>query len=91
MSRMILNLTPDSDANQSRADARVVTIDLVPVRPGLAQRIAATWRQWRQNVRDRRALAAMTPRALRDIGLSEGLVEFELSRPFWRRPRDLRF
>jgi uncharacterized protein YjiS (DUF1127 family) len=90
---MYLDLTPDGDANQSLADARFIT--LVPVRPSisvrLGRRVVGLWQQWRQNIRDRRALAYMDARALRDIGLNEGLVEYELRRPFWQTPRDLRF
>jgi uncharacterized protein YjiS (DUF1127 family) len=39
---------------------------------------------WRQCLRDRRELAAMDDRSLRDIGLTRYDVELELRKPFWR-------
>jgi uncharacterized protein YjiS (DUF1127 family) len=39
---------------------------------------------WRQRLRDRRELAAMDDRSLRDIGLTRYDVELELRKPFWR-------
>jgi uncharacterized protein YjiS (DUF1127 family) len=41
---------------------------------------------WRKCSRDRRELAAMDDRSLRDIGLTRYDVEFELRKPFWRKP-----
>jgi uncharacterized protein YjiS (DUF1127 family) len=46
--------------------------------------------QWRQTARDRRRLAMLSDRSLRDIGLSRVMVEYELSRPSWRELRDWR-
>jgi uncharacterized protein YjiS (DUF1127 family) len=45
------------------------------------QQIFATWRR---RARDRRELATLDHRTLRDLGLSEGEVQFEASKPFWR-------
>ena len=45
------------------------------------QQIFATWRR---RVRERRELATLDYRTLRDLGLSEGEVQFEASKPFWR-------
>ena len=39
---------------------------------------------WRSRVRDRRELATLDHRTLRDLGLSEGEVQFEANKPFWR-------
>ncbi len=39
---------------------------------------------WRRRSRDRHDLARLDERAARDLGLSVGDVQFELSKPFWR-------
>jgi uncharacterized protein YjiS (DUF1127 family) len=40
--------------------------------------------EWRRRLRDRRALAAMSDRSLRDIGLTRYDADFEARKPFWR-------
>jgi uncharacterized protein YjiS (DUF1127 family) len=40
--------------------------------------------EWRRRSRDRRALAAMSERSLRDIGLTRYDATYEASKPFWR-------
>jgi uncharacterized protein YjiS (DUF1127 family) len=42
---------------------------------------------WRNRARQRRHLAELDDRLLRDIGLSRVEVEHEISRPFWRGER----
>jgi uncharacterized protein YjiS (DUF1127 family) len=49
----------------------------------LAQ-IAAQFGEWRRRLRDRRALAAMSDRSLRDIGLTRYDAAVEADKPFWR-------
>jgi len=39
---------------------------------------------WRRRVRERNELATLDQRTLRDLGLSEGDVQFEANKPFWR-------
>ena len=39
---------------------------------------------WRRRARERRELATLDHRTLRDLGLTEGEVQFEASKPFWR-------
>ena len=39
---------------------------------------------WRRRARERRELAQLDPRAVRDLGLSVGQVQFEANKPFWR-------
>ena len=39
---------------------------------------------WRQRARERSELARLDQRTIRDLGLSEGEVVFEASKPFWR-------
>jgi uncharacterized protein YjiS (DUF1127 family) len=39
---------------------------------------------WRQRLRDRRALALMDERSLRDLGLSRYDAFYEARKPFWR-------
>ena len=40
--------------------------------------------RWRRRSRDRRELARLDHRALRDLGLSAAQVQYEASKPFWR-------
>jgi uncharacterized protein YjiS (DUF1127 family) len=47
-------------------------------------RAASEIREWRRRSRDRRALAAMSDRSLRDIGLTRYDADWEASKPFWR-------
>jgi uncharacterized protein YjiS (DUF1127 family) len=47
-------------------------------------RMGSEVREWRRRSRDRRALAAMSDRALRDIGLTRYDAAYEASKPFWR-------
>lgn len=45
----------------------------------------ATWvSAWRVRTRERADLAMMEDRDLRELGLSRAVLEFELSKPFWR-------
>jgi uncharacterized protein YjiS (DUF1127 family) len=44
-------------------------------------RIAA---QWRSRNRERRDLARLTGRDLRDLGMTTSQAEFEINKPFWR-------
>jgi uncharacterized protein YjiS (DUF1127 family) len=39
---------------------------------------------WRRRARERRELASLDTRTLRDLGLSPGEVQFEANKPFWR-------
>lgn len=48
------------------------------------RRAFAAAAEWRARMRERRALAAMDDRLLRDIGLSRSDVWSESSKPFWR-------
>jgi uncharacterized protein YjiS (DUF1127 family) len=72
-----------------------------PIEPGALQSQPAPRRgwlrrawdrlcQWRRCARDRRLLATLSDRSLRDLGLSRAMVEYELSRPSWRELRDWR-
>ena len=40
---------------------------------------------WRQRALDRRELARLDRRSIRDLGLSEGDVQFEINKAFWQR------
>ncbi len=40
---------------------------------------------WRQRNRERRELAQLDDRSLRDLGLNSSNVQFEVNKPFWRR------
>ena len=39
---------------------------------------------WRRRAQDRRELANLDHRAIRDIGLSPSEIQFEANKPFWR-------
>jgi uncharacterized protein YjiS (DUF1127 family) len=39
---------------------------------------------WRRRVRERRELAQLDSRSLRDLGLTESAIQFEANKPFWR-------
>jgi len=47
-------------------------------------RVAAKVGEWRRRSRDRSALAAMSDRSLRDIGITRYDAAYEASEPFWR-------
>ena len=39
---------------------------------------------WRERSRQRRELAQLDTRSIRDLGLSPNDVQFEVNKPFWR-------
>jgi uncharacterized protein YjiS (DUF1127 family) len=47
-------------------------------------RALALFDTWRQRLRDRRALALMDERSLRDLGLTRYEGFYEVRKPFWR-------
>lgn len=51
---------------------------------GVARRIADLLLTWHRRARQRRQLACLSDRMLRDIGLSRADVWTESSKPFWR-------
>jgi uncharacterized protein YjiS (DUF1127 family) len=50
--------------------------------------IVATLREWRRRRAERRELALLDTRMLRDVGLDPGTVDYEASQSFWRPSRD---
>ena len=54
---------------------------------GLGQRTARTLRLWRRRIREREALYRLSDRDMRDIGATRADIEWEMSQPFWREPR----
>jgi uncharacterized protein YjiS (DUF1127 family) len=46
--------------------------------------VATAFYQWRDRVRQRKMLARLDDRLLRDIGLSRSDVEREVQKPFWK-------
>jgi uncharacterized protein YjiS (DUF1127 family) len=61
-----------------------------PRHPGLARgtaptsRLLATLREWRRRLAGRAALRQMSPRQLRDLGITAAEVARECAKPFWR-------
>jgi uncharacterized protein YjiS (DUF1127 family) len=51
---------------------------------GVASWLASAFQRWRERNAERRELALMDDRALRDARLTRWEVELEMSRPFWR-------
>jgi uncharacterized protein YjiS (DUF1127 family) len=48
------------------------------------RRALALLNTWRRRLRDRRALALMDDRSLRDLGLTRYDAFYETRKPFWR-------
>lgn len=51
---------------------------------GWAQHLGNTLQLWRRRIQERRALAELDDRELRDFGRSRGDIQGELAKPFWR-------
>jgi len=51
---------------------------------GLLMSASATLQVWYERNRQRRHLARLDDRLLRDIGLDRATVELEVMKPFWR-------
>lgn len=52
--------------------------------------LAALWCLWQRRRAERRDLAALSARDLRELGIAPELADYELRKPFWRPMRDLR-
>ena len=39
---------------------------------------------WRRRAKERRELASLDHRSIRDLGLSASTIQFEANKPFWR-------
>ena len=39
---------------------------------------------WRRRARERRELASLDSRTIRDLGLTPSDIQFEVNKPFWR-------
>lgn len=59
----------------------------IPARPSFAATLATLVRAWIGVARQRRALALMDARLLRDIGLTREAAMREAGRPFWDLPQ----
>jgi uncharacterized protein YjiS (DUF1127 family) len=73
---MLRPLVRTHKANPDRDRTRVLHRVLAKIGSELAE--------WRRRSRDRRALAAMSDRSLRDIGITRYDATFEANKPFWR-------
>jgi len=51
---------------------------------GVTMVLGRMFKLWRSRINERRALAMLEYRDLRDMGVSRWDVEHELSKPFWR-------
>ena len=48
------------------------------------QIFARTFGTWRRRTQERRELANLDHRTIRDLGLSPSEIQFEANKPFWR-------
>ena len=94
----LLDRVPAQRATPIRS-ARHEPAAAIPTHPVVAPRanwslmlglIVATLREWRRRSAERRELAILDERMLRDVGLDPGTVYYEASQSFWRTPRDWR-
>ncbi|MBS0526196.1 MAG: DUF1127 domain-containing protein [Proteobacteria bacterium] len=51
---------------------------------GTVSAFANVLQLWRRRSRDRRELAKLDTRSLRELGLTESAARFEINKPFWR-------
>jgi uncharacterized protein YjiS (DUF1127 family) len=65
------------------ATATFVTQPAAP-QAGLLDRLSELAAAWRRREADRQAVALLTDRDFRDLGVSRSDIEFELAKPFWR-------
>ena len=72
-------LRPHARQHKGKSDC-----DRTGVLQHLLARISSVLGEWRRRLRDRCALAAMSDRSLRDIGLTRYDADFEARKPFWR-------
>jgi len=56
----------------------------------LSSSLAGLFATWRQRARQRRELAQIDARSLREAGIDPGFADFEAAQPFWRKPLTLR-
>lgn len=56
----------------------------------LASSLAGQFAIWRQRARQRRELAQIDARSLREAGIDPGVADFEAAQPFWRKSMTLR-
>ncbi len=64
-----------------RAWSGRVTMDMARLLQGAFDAL----RVWQDRVRQRRHLASLDDRLLRDMGLTRGLVSQESDKPFWQK------
>ena len=55
-----------------------------------AKRVSILLTVWRDRIQERRRLAAVDGRSLRDAGISPGIAAFEANKPFWKPMGELR-
>ena len=48
------------------------------------QILGRTFATWRRRAQERRELANLDHRTIRDLGLSPSEIQFEANKPFWR-------
>jgi len=70
--------------NQSLRDLNLL-VKPATARPRPWQRVAQTWKLWRQRIETRRFLAQIDARSLSEAGLSPAAAAYESGMPFWRR------
>lgn len=56
----------------------------------LPDSLSTLFATWRTRARQRRELAQIDARSLREAGIDPGIADFEAAQPFWRKPMTLR-
>lgn len=63
---------------------RQTTTQSISFSDALTSRLSTLLSTWRRRAAERRALAGISNRALRDLGISQSAAEWEAAKPFWK-------
>jgi uncharacterized protein YjiS (DUF1127 family) len=74
----------DSDASSSQAGQSMSLLERLRRPAAILSRLIDWYQRHRQLARERRVLACVDDRMLKDIGLSRADAEREISKGFWR-------
>ncbi len=84
-----MSFEPRNDAFTS-APSLAAPLGMILPRPRLLQRLALTVALWRERTAQRRSLAQMDARSLRDAGISPAAAAYESGKSFWQPMGGLR-
>lgn len=84
-----MSFEPRNDSFTS-APSLGTPLSMIRPRPRLLQRLALTVALWRERTAQRRSLAQMDTRSLRDAGVSPAAAAYESGKSFWQPMGDLK-